>query len=188
MAHFTVHKSNHAFSAIALDQAHEQNNAIVKGDGGAVGLFQNEDALTKWTESGQEIARILAEFDTSLCTINRQEDMRHHDKSKGIQKDFLEKVKSLTATITDMGNPFLEDINYLLRLDNRDILGEDAVTSVRKAEELGQSQYDDFCFRKIRPTKETTSRSNHEKQTPTFQNKIFKGAFYCKAESCIASK
>ena len=37
--HFTVHKSNHAFSAIALDQAHEQNNAIVKGDCGAVGLF-----------------------------------------------------------------------------------------------------------------------------------------------------
>eukprot|EP00112_Aurelia_sp_Birch-Aquarium-sp1_P025733 Seg873.8 transcript_id=Seg873.8/GoldUCD/mRNA.D3Y31 product="hypothetical protein" protein_id=Seg873.8/GoldUCD/D3Y31 len=44
--HFTVHKSNHAFSAVAIDRAHEQNNAIVKGDGGAVGLFQNEDALT----------------------------------------------------------------------------------------------------------------------------------------------
>ena len=46
--HFTVHKCNHAFSGIAFDQAHEQNNAIVKGDIGAVGLFQNEDPLTKW--------------------------------------------------------------------------------------------------------------------------------------------
>ena len=44
--YFTVHKSNHAFSAIALDQAHKENNAIVKGDGGAEGQFQNEDALT----------------------------------------------------------------------------------------------------------------------------------------------
>eukprot|EP00112_Aurelia_sp_Birch-Aquarium-sp1_P004719 Seg1536.1 transcript_id=Seg1536.1/GoldUCD/mRNA.D3Y31 product="hypothetical protein" protein_id=Seg1536.1/GoldUCD/D3Y31 len=42
---FTVHKVDHAFSAVAIDQAHEKDNAIVKGDGGAVGLFQNEDAL-----------------------------------------------------------------------------------------------------------------------------------------------
>ena len=147
--HFTVQKSKHAFSAVAIDQAHEQNNEIVKGDGGAVGLFQNEDSLTKWMVSGPEIARILAEFDAASCTVNRQEDMRHHDQSKGIQKDFVEKVESLTATITDMGNPFLEDSNDLLRLDNRDILGEDAVTSVRKAGELGQSQYDDFVAERL---------------------------------------
>ena len=30
-----------AFSAIAIDQAHEQNNAAVKGDGDAVGLTEN---------------------------------------------------------------------------------------------------------------------------------------------------
>ena len=35
---FTVHKSPRRFSAIAIDQAHEQNNGVVKGDGGAVGL------------------------------------------------------------------------------------------------------------------------------------------------------
>ena len=38
---FTVKKAAHAFSAIAIDQAHEQNNAIVKGDGGAIGLIEN---------------------------------------------------------------------------------------------------------------------------------------------------
>ena len=35
---FTVKKTTRAFSAISIDQAHEQNNASVKGDGGAVGL------------------------------------------------------------------------------------------------------------------------------------------------------
>ena len=34
---FVVHKSTRPFSAIAIDHAHEQNNAIVKGDGGAIG-------------------------------------------------------------------------------------------------------------------------------------------------------
>ena len=113
----------------------------------------------------QKFPLFLAEFDESLCTINGQEDMRHHDQSKGIQKDFIEKVKSLSATLTDMGNPFLEDSNYLLRLDNRDILGKDAETSVRKVEELDHSQYDDFV----------TKRSDQPRkplQDPVTKNKL----------------
>ncbi len=35
---FTVQKTNKVFSAIPIDQAHEQNNAYIKDDGGAVGL------------------------------------------------------------------------------------------------------------------------------------------------------
>jgi len=42
---FTVKKTARTFSAIAIDQAHEQNNASVKGDGGAVGLTENLAAL-----------------------------------------------------------------------------------------------------------------------------------------------
>ena len=44
---FTVNKSSKRFSAIAIDQAREQNNAIVKGDGGAVGLTENPSALRR---------------------------------------------------------------------------------------------------------------------------------------------
>jgi len=35
---FVIHKSRREFSALAIDQAHEQNNAGIKGDGGATGL------------------------------------------------------------------------------------------------------------------------------------------------------
>eukprot|EP00794_Sanderia_malayensis_P001933 gene1933-2197_t len=129
----------------AIDQGHEQNNAIAKGDGGAVGLFQNEDALTKWMVNGPKIARVLAEFDASSCTIIRQEDMRHYDQFEGIQKDFVKKVKSLTATITDMGNPFLEESNDLLRLDNRDILGEDAHGKLRSCKKADLLECLDNC-------------------------------------------
>ena len=31
--HFVVHKTHNAFSVIAIDHAHEQNNRLVKGDG-----------------------------------------------------------------------------------------------------------------------------------------------------------
>ena len=41
---FSVHKSPRRFYAIAIDQAPEQNNRMVKGDGGAVGLTENPGA------------------------------------------------------------------------------------------------------------------------------------------------
>ena len=31
-----------------IDQAHEQNNLVVKGSGGAVGLTENPAAFRKW--------------------------------------------------------------------------------------------------------------------------------------------
>ena len=43
--HFTVSKTKRVFSAIPTDQAHEQNNAFIKGDGGAVGLTDDPSAL-----------------------------------------------------------------------------------------------------------------------------------------------
>ena len=40
-ANFVVHKIHHAFSAIPIDQAHEQHNKSVRGDGGVVGLIES---------------------------------------------------------------------------------------------------------------------------------------------------
>ena len=45
---FVVHKSSNQFSAMASDQCHEQNNAVVKESGGAVGLMTNPGALRWW--------------------------------------------------------------------------------------------------------------------------------------------
>ena len=44
---FVVNKTQRAFSAIALDQTHEQLKALVKGNGGAIGLTENPAALLR---------------------------------------------------------------------------------------------------------------------------------------------
>ena len=38
--HVTVKKTSHAFSNLTIDQAHDQHKAVVKEDGGAVGLTE----------------------------------------------------------------------------------------------------------------------------------------------------
>lgn len=82
---FTIHKTRNPFSAISIDQAHEQNNAMVKGDGGAVDLTANPGALRHWTiwmVSGPEISRVVSEFELSVTSSkwNEHSKVKHHEK------------------------------------------------------------------------------------------------------------
>ena len=52
-----MHKTKRPFSSIAIDQAHEQNNKVVKGDGGAAGFFCKTQKL--WMVAGLELARVI---------------------------------------------------------------------------------------------------------------------------------
>lgn len=84
-----VRKSQHAFSAIALDQAHEQNNAMIKGDGGAIGLTTNPAALNRWIILGPKIARLIDEFQTSN---EKNTDLLRHELKRSKQLTFARDV------------------------------------------------------------------------------------------------
>ena len=43
--HITVEKSNRAFCDIGEDHSHERNNKIIKADSGAIGIFDQKEAL-----------------------------------------------------------------------------------------------------------------------------------------------
>ena len=67
---FAVNKSGKPFSCIAEDQAHEQNNEGIKGDGGAIGILNSEEALLKWEISGPVLAKILEQGETKKLGKN----------------------------------------------------------------------------------------------------------------------
>ena len=103
---FTVKKTTHSFSAMAIDQAHEQNNASIKGDGGAVGLTQNPAALQRWMVSGPEVARVIGEFE-SFTEERKKVDTRHHEQTKHTQMAFAGDVYQRpadTAVINSLKN------------------------------------------------------------------------------------
>ncbi|KAK3703668.1 hypothetical protein QZH41_011790 [Actinostola sp. cb2023] len=147
---FTVHKSPRSFSAIAIDHAHEQNNAIVKGDGGAVGLTENPVALRRWMTSGPEMARLVNEFESSmLMTSNHQSSESHHEVQTSFQVSFFKDVTSLVATFEDLGNPFIEESEDLLVLDTKEIAAPDAVGRLRQIETIGRDQFDTFLTERL---------------------------------------
>lgn len=105
--HSAVKKTISTFSNIALDQAHEQHNAVVKDDGGAVGLTESPTALQWWIFSGPEMARLINKFDemAGKCSI---QPSRHHEQASGQQNKFQSGVAPLVTTLTELGNSFLE--------------------------------------------------------------------------------
>ena len=64
-----VYETVHKFSALATDYAHEQSNALVKSDGGAVGLTINPGALQRRMVAGPEMSRLANEFEAFYLLI-----------------------------------------------------------------------------------------------------------------------
>ena len=103
---FIVQKTTNAFSDIPLDQAYEQNNELIKGDGGAIGLTENLSALLRWMVSGPELARLVKEFENS--DEDQHTQLPHHEQSHASQTRFKNHVSTLVSTIEELGNPFEE--------------------------------------------------------------------------------
>lgn len=98
---FVVHKSERTFSKIGINKDHEKNNALIKGDGGAVGLTEQESALLRLMVAGPEICRLAAQYET-LSWNKETIQTKHCDETSSAQKAFLQGVHCLTKTIEEM--------------------------------------------------------------------------------------
>ncbi|KAG7166091.1 hypothetical protein Hamer_G019871 [Homarus americanus] len=132
---FVVYKSKHCFSAIPIDQTHEQNNVLVKGSGGAVGLTENSVAFRHWMVAGPEISRILEQFQKIF--------------NKGPTFRSTRGSDSLVTTLEDLGNPFMEMSGDLLIIHTNDVMPQEVVSTVRNIQKLSQEQYDTFVAERL---------------------------------------
>ncbi|RXN31429.1 hypothetical protein ROHU_004760 [Labeo rohita] len=135
---FVVHKTHREFSGIAIDQAHEQANAVVKGDGGAIGVTEDPSALRRWMVSGPEVSQLVIQYELASEVNEATEDIRHHEQTRQSQKSFTDKVQRLFAVMKDLGNPFQEESKDLLTLDTKNIAHPSAAELVRTHLEKGQ--------------------------------------------------
>ena len=96
-------KTQRFFSLITLDHNHEQQNEIIKGDGGALGLTENPTALKRWMVAGPKIARVVREFESTF-EVTKPCDKRHHEQMPSVQKAFFKDVQALITRRN--GEPF----------------------------------------------------------------------------------
>ena len=70
--HFSFQKSNREFSSIALDQVHEQNNAVLKSVAGVTHILnrQDESALLQWELCSHDLDEYLKDFEDVYSQTN----------------------------------------------------------------------------------------------------------------------
>ena len=69
IGNFVPQKSRKKFSSLAHDQGHEQLNAMLKGDGGAIDLTENEAALKTVIQIPFSVMKIMHSLHLWLQTM-----------------------------------------------------------------------------------------------------------------------
>lgn len=169
---FVLHKTSHAFSGIALDHAHEQNNGHLKAEGGIIGLTQNEEAMRKWMLAGPEVARVLAMFKTSMIGHCSDDTMGtdHHEQGKSAQKLFKSEVRNLVQAIEQLGNPFLDRSKDLITLDTKTVADKSVAITVKYIEKAGKEQYQEFVKTRLQDRTVSVFDPIHKNKFPLFKS------------------
>ena len=138
---FSFQKTDREFSQIGLDQVHEQNNAVIKGSGGATDLLNkvDESALLRWEVCNPELARLLLEFEEGMnynVQVTTTQSQKHHEDTENFRKNFVSDVKILCKGFAM--NPFLND--KLKRINNSKIsFPEKSVENLKCMESKGEN-------------------------------------------------
>ena len=103
---------------MGIDQAHEQNDKILKTDGGVIGILDNPTALLKWAIIGPVISEILKEEeDGNLHEL-------HHADTASFEKDFRKDRDSLIASRLEYGDPFEEEEQNFVHIISRHVFDD----------------------------------------------------------------
>ena len=171
---FVTQKTSNKFSVLAHDQVHKQLNAMAKGDGGAIGLTENEAALARWMVAGRKTARILHEYDEKHSMANIDPE-RHLEQTLSVQKRFVSHVNSVIDVIEEIGNPFSDTSKDLYALDTKAIMPDNVIHSIRTAEDLGKAQCKAFVQERINSHAIAFSHTIQKNRLPLFNSSLRKG-------------
>ena len=135
--------SNRLFSSMGEDEADEQNNKCIKTDGGAIGLFDNADALAEWAMTGQYVADII--YSSGRSNQKDEYDIEdHHEDTDKFESQFRQHRDKLLNRFARIKNPFNESEKELIDVYSRLLLLKSATNSVSNAHEIGRQQYEFF--------------------------------------------
>lgn len=151
---FVVQKSKKPFSSIGTDEAHEQNNGVLKGDAGVTDLLTKPDAMNRWMLSGPEVSKCILEFQNS-CSISDEVVKPHHEESASFQLKIGTKILALKTTILALGNPFLECGKELFSLESNVVMSDESVANVMKIKSIGEEKYKAYIQERFETNQKT---------------------------------
>jgi hypothetical protein len=158
---FVVQRSPHKFSLIGKDQSHEQSNKNLQAHGGAVGLYENPDALALFMLAGPDCCRCIEEFEAVLDTASSR--TAHHEEASALQTQYKKDVLSFVEIVEQLGNPF-DSGHELVALHTQEVMKDDVVASLAQLHNLGKDLHAKFVTQTLEqdslPITNTLKRQN----------------------------
>ena len=106
------------------------------------------------------------EFENADLHWNTRVDTHHHDQAASVQISFAKDVHSLVTVIEELGNPFEEESQDLLVLD--EIADPTVVETVRSVKRIGQEQFDAFTKECLIDRTKSIDETIHCNKLPLF--------------------
>ena len=124
----------------------ENNSFPLSGNGGIVGLTEDEDKFRRWQICSPGVAKHVSEFeDIAVLKGNEHSEFHHHEDSKAFQERFAKHVALLATKFNQLGNPFRPDESKeLVQLGTKEVMTDNVVSTVRNIEEIGRKQHAEF--------------------------------------------
>ena len=67
---------------MAIDQAHGQANAVIKGDGGPIGITEDPSALRIWMIGGPSVSQLVAQYEATSVLRDVGKQTGHHEQTE----------------------------------------------------------------------------------------------------------
>ena len=143
---FTFQKTNTEYSNMALDQVHEQNNAQIKGIGGASHLvnLSDESPLVRWELCAGELYKLLFDFEndalspTSSMIDDPNQIQKHHEDNTSFRNRFVKDVELVIAGFNV--NPF--EVSEFTPINNTAVQFNDEVReNIKLVPQIGEEQF-----------------------------------------------
>ena len=138
---------------------------MVKGDGGVIGITENEKALRRWMVARPETAILLTEYE-EMHSKKKKDSERHHEQITSVQKSFLSQTNNVTEVIEELGNPFADTSTDLYTLDSKPIMTNIVVHTIRNAEDTGKSQHQTFVAERLNSNIAAFNDTVHKNNLP----------------------
>lgn len=171
---FVVQRSERKFSLMALDQSQEHSIQFLKNDGGAKGLYGQQEEKEVIELSKPEVLRVIGEFEANCSSSRSSEASNEHPESAAAeQRKFLNHLKSMLQLVSEgvVINPFKETGLDLVTLDTGEVSDPEVVRSLREAPDMGKAMFKKFVEERIdqcvKPLSDVIKRPN----VYTFSNK-----------------
>ena len=167
-----VQKTVNRFSLIPIDQYHEQNNAILKGEGGMKGLAENPNTFRKWAVAAPQQCSLIKEFESTFLNMGEQGKGDHHSQSVAVQNRFKQDVMSLLAEFNKCGNPFKETCPELVQIHTSSCANQKAIEGLRSIVVVGKEQYQQFVKERFVERTRTINDTSKRNSLTIFKEKV----------------